>query len=361
MAKQMDSQNIIIILFIAYILNEKFNMEKLKEFLTTLRKKVVNLTTLNEESLSKQPLFWLGVSVPIILSCYIEYRIIITENIKLEISNINRIFEISKIPMYISALTPTLGIFISNIHRTIQIKKQIDSSAHQINISSNQYNAALEQLSIAQKKSTSDSYYSHYKYISDEFKNIQLIEFSDSNISLLKNKKIMVKRPHALYKKIFPDSSIVNGCNPVISTKFIDKISILLSGSAEKITKNRMEILNDFKNKNEENIKKTISHIDDNLSEILKLLYSSCNTIRLIDLSYSETTPRDSTSEHMDILRTFFEMAWAVRQVNDLVVSVFDIINLQLNDNEDLSKSLSLFQNTIDMFAEIYSDFKNDI
>ncbi|MBO1916557.1 hypothetical protein J4727_17645 [Providencia rettgeri] len=77
----------------------------------------------------------------------------------------------------------TLGVLISSIHKTIQTKKQIQ---------------------VTEIKNISDSFYSHKKYIIEEFNTIKVAH------EIIEN-DIIIKLPNKLYKKLYHKSTVANG------------------------------------------------------------------------------------------------------------------------------------------------------
>lgn len=146
---------------------------------------------LKPDSLDKQYLFWLGIIVPIGVFFYLEYFVFLSNEITFNADGFKIFFEESKLPLGVLALSPIFGVIVSNIHRTIQTEKQIN---------------------VTEVKNISDSFYTHNKYIIEEFRSIQC-----QNSYL----KMAVDSPNGLYKKIYPFSNIKHGYNETISQSFI--------------------------------------------------------------------------------------------------------------------------------------------
>lgn len=331
-----------LILYEELVLNDpKLFMNK---FISKLKCHLIFLFGLNECSLSKQPLFWLGITLPIITASYLEYEILSESKTSLTIANLDEIFKLSSIPIYISAITPTLGIFISNIHRTIQTKKQIDTSNNQVKI-------ALNQLQIAQTKNTQDGFYAHYKHITESFKNIVLIAKEDSIYSSLRTQKLFILRPHSLYKKIFSQSSISNGCIITISNEFEEKIIEKLNNISSEITKNRNDIFECFYKKQNQNIKKIIYDINREISSLLTYVFVSYNTVKFIEPAVNEKGDIKQST-------TLYEIALGIKKTHDMVVSIIDISEIS---NEQLKEAVKRFRKTVNFYTSIRMDIRRKI
>lgn len=150
---------------------------------------------LNDESLDKQPLFWFAVLSPIVL--FLIFGVIIWKDYIPDLSGtgLDKFAQISKFPLAALALSPIFGVIVSNIHRTIQTKKQIQ---------------------VTEIKNISDGFYSHNKYIIEEFKSI---EYKNNQL------KMLIDSPNKLYKRIYPASNVKNGYSESINEAFISTLN----------------------------------------------------------------------------------------------------------------------------------------
>lgn len=167
---------------------------------------------LNDESLDKQPLFWFAVLSPIAL--FLIFGVVIWKDYIPDLSKagLNKFAEISKFPLAILALSPIFGVIVSNIHRTIQTKKQIQ---------------------VTEVKNISDGFYAHNKFILEEFKSIT--EKNDGN-----NIELSIISPNILYKKIYDKSTLSNGANNNVSTEFLAELERnIISLNNELINSNK--------------------------------------------------------------------------------------------------------------------------
>lgn len=164
---------------------KNFNKFKIGSFFShqvnTLKplKKLVRLVNLNEDNLAKQPIFWIGIILPLVVAGWAEYNIILLNPNFLSFKEIKNFYEASTPALYITALTPTLGILISNIHKSIQTEKEIISS---------------------EAKNIIDLFYAHYEYTTEEFRRLDD-----------KKNRLIVMNPNHLYRKVFPSASYLNG------------------------------------------------------------------------------------------------------------------------------------------------------
>lgn len=189
----------------------KFKISSFFSYQIQTLKPIKRLVSLNEDNLAKQPVFWIGIISPFIVASWVEYRIILLHPDLLSFENIKELFDKSAPALYTSALTPTLGILISNIHRSIQTKKQIERSEEQINIT--------------KSKNNFDSFNSHVKIICDELNGFKVTLLSCEYV---------IKNKMKLYRDIFDKSSGVHGVNNTISENFISNLDKLHSNLYQK-------------------------------------------------------------------------------------------------------------------------------
>ncbi|QKJ48532.1 hypothetical protein G9394_07420 [Proteus vulgaris] len=81
---------------------------------------------LDDQGLHLQPLFWLLITFPLIISAILW--LLISENYSLNLTKdgYNQFIEYAKLPLLILTLSPILGAFVINAHRSIQTAKQIE-------------------------------------------------------------------------------------------------------------------------------------------------------------------------------------------------------------------------------------------
>ncbi len=187
---------------------------------------------IKSDSLDKQYLFWLGIIVPIGIFFYLEYFVFLSNEINFDSGGFSVFFNESKLPLGVLALSPIFGVIVSNIHRTIQTEKQIQ---------------------VTEIKNISDSFYSHKKYIIEEFNTIKVAH------EIIEN-DIIIELPNKLYKKLYHKSTVANGFNESIDQDYLqslknklNELNNVIQSMATKTKENNYignSIINDFlKNK----------------------------------------------------------------------------------------------------------------
>lgn len=165
-------------------------------------KKIWKSLKLTSDSLDKQNLFWIAIITPIIYFVIIGVIAWMGTDVNVNYQGFNKFLEISKLPLGILALSPILGVIVSNIHRTIQTEKQI---------------------LVTEQKNISDSFYSHYKFITDEFKDISFsMKVLDEDI------KIESISAHSTYRKFFKDANPKQGAPDKADKESIEYLSKIL-------------------------------------------------------------------------------------------------------------------------------------
>lgn len=312
----------------------KFKIDSFFSYQTTTLR---HLFGLNEENLAKQPIFWIGIILPLIVASWIEYHVIILDPDLLSFEKLEDFFKASSSALYISALIPTFGVIISNIHRTIQTKKQIETSLNQIKISNEQFNLAQNQFEATKIKNTLDSYYTHFNNTISEFRKITFRKNSKSKTLILKNKEIVIYRPVRLYRNIFNKSNPVNGYDISLNEKFIIKIGEVINRNLPKIEINEEVIKKIIKNGDTKTFKLYLQAYRQFNKEIFGLFYARCITGRLIEQIKNE-------EKSIDIKATFNEMFFGVSFTQELIINVLDILDVKRNNSLLNGSLMSLSQ-----------------
>lgn len=151
------------------------------------------------DSLDKQNLFWIAIFAPIVYFFLLGCVAWSGTEIDRSWNGFNKFLEISKLPIGILALSPIFGVFVSNVHRTIQTEKQIS--------------ATEKQITIAEEKNYSDSFYAHKKYIIEEFNTINSVYGVEE--------KITIESPSILYKVIYHKSNVRDGFSESINPNYL--------------------------------------------------------------------------------------------------------------------------------------------
>lgn len=251
---------------------DNFYKFKIDSFFSYQIPALKRLVSLNEENLAKQPIFWIGIILPLVIAGWVEYQIILLNPDLLSFKKLDEFFKSSSSALYISALIPTLGVIIANIHRTIQTKNQIEKTE--------------EQMNITKLKNNFDSFNSHMKIICDELK-----EFK---VTLL-DSEYTIKNKMKIYRDIFENSSSKNGVNNIISNNFITKLDVLYAD----LYKHSGAILSDlFFNideeklnyyENEDRINSYVYNIHDSIIYLFEHLDLYQDNYKYLDLSFDKS------------------------------------------------------------------------
>ncbi|MEQ4641227.1 hypothetical protein ABN072_08085 [Providencia rettgeri] len=308
---------------------KNFNKFKIISFFSyqvkTLKplKKLVRLVNLNEDNLAKQPIFWIGIIVPLLVAGWVEYKIIILNPDLLSFEKVKYLFERSAPALYISALIPTLGIFISNIHRTIQTKKQIQ---------------------VTESKNISDSFYAHNKYIIEEFNALKFkVNWFDADIT--------ISSPNKLYKRIFKKSNIKDGMSSEVSEEYLPLITNDLRWFIDNIRDIALEFKKENFNLNHDLISKVYYFMDNayfaaknivNLNEINDdlILLLQCKIIEIKEDANNKINKKSNMAKELIIkeqytyvLNEIFNCIYNLVNFIFMMYSrIFDIINVKRPD-----------------------------
>ncbi|OBY36440.1 hypothetical protein PR729_14280 [Providencia rettgeri] len=124
--------------------SDNFYKFKIDSFFSYQIPALKRLVSLNEENLAKQPIFWIGIILPLIVASWIEYQIILLNPELLSFGNLKYLFERSAPALYVSALIPTLGVLflisielykLKNRYKSQKLKIFQIAFMHTINIS----------------------------------------------------------------------------------------------------------------------------------------------------------------------------------------------------------------------------------
>ncbi|QXB05309.1 MULTISPECIES: hypothetical protein [Providencia] len=205
----MDTIYSLLILFVLYCIvsdwfmheyGEKLNGNnfykfKIGSFFSYQIPTLKRLVSLDEKSLARQPIFWILIGIPLIGAVWIEYQIYLL-NPKLFLLNetnaITKLFTESASALYVSALIPTFGVLISNIHKSIQVSVELKTSDNDNKV---------------------NLFFKHRDWFVNEINKINS-----------KNSLVTVKNPLLLYGKIYKNSNYNNGLNSEVSSKLLGKV-----------------------------------------------------------------------------------------------------------------------------------------
>lgn len=144
--------------------------------------KRTNAIHMNDEPLTKQPLFVAAILIP--FASFTTFGIIswLGHNLQLDAEGLNNFLNISKLPLGLLSLSIPLGVIVSNIHRTIQTDTQIRE---------------------AQKKNKIDAFYAHRKNTVELFSNLNL----PTLIAIGQDINLKFENCYSIYKWIYPNAS----------------------------------------------------------------------------------------------------------------------------------------------------------
>lgn len=306
-------------------------------FIIEQGKSLFHLFRLNEDSLSRQPVFWMGTIIPVFIAAGFEYEILVQNNVVLTIGNIDEIFDHSKVPLYISAIAPTLGVFISNIHRTIQTKKQIETT---------------------ERKNVADSYYAHHKHITDGFNNLALAEQANAKVKVLQENPFTILRPGSLYKKIFPLSNVRDGFSDEVSDAFINSVIKTIKQFNEKNERKEDDFLNMLVKREIKDIHKAIRIYNSSINDILDCLYASRKKSALIEAEYDDI----NKVKKMNMVSTLREIGWGIRRVYDFLICVLDVAGIKVTDYPKLKSEMQKLVSILNIVSSVngkYQELQN--
>lgn len=305
---------------------------------------------LKSDSLDKQYLFWLGIIVPIGVFFYLEYFVFLSNEITFNAGGFKLFFEESKLPLGVLALSPIFGVIVSNIHRTIQTEKQIN---------------------VTEVKNISDSFYTHNKYIIEEFRLIQC-----QNPYL----KMAVDSPNILYKKIYPLSNIKYGYNETINQSFISVVIMKhyeLKLEIEKLTNELNDVKAETKSLIIESIIEYTEIVYFNLIELMKECHvnvddeyksyfydSKSKFIKELDIEIqdSEAHLQDEIIAYTNISALHGMIKCIISYISLFLVTlkkIFDVINL--DDTIELQELKKIIKNDLMHSYLKIAKLKNEI
>jgi len=306
-------------------------------FIIEQSQSLFRLFRLNEDSLSRQPVFWMGTIIPVFVAAGFEYEILLRNNVALTIENIDNIFDYSKVPLYISAIAPTLGVFISNIHRTIQTKKQIETT---------------------ERKNVADSYYAHHKHITDGFNNLVLAEQSNAKVKVLQENPFTILRPGSLYKKIFPRSNVRDGFSDEVSEDFIRSLVKAIKRFNEQNEREEDNFLEMLTKREIKDIHQAIRTYNSSIRNVLSCFYASGKKSALIEAEYDE----NNKIKKMNMINTLREVGWGIRRVYDFIVCVLDVAGIKIADHQELKSEMKKFVAILNVVSSVnmkYQELQN--
>ncbi len=266
---------------------------------------------LNEENLLKQPLFIASILIPLHTFMVYGFWVWKGHGIDFTANGFNNFLEISKLPLLLLASSVPLAAIVNNVHRTIQVEKQITETS---------------------RKNLSDSYYTHLKFITEAFeKNIQHeIKFHDHS------SKLKISHPLSLYRELFPKSNSEQGVNYEINKALFE----FLSAEWEKLNFNidafRLHydsLLSDKSNqKLKESLSLIINSIEGNIISIFKKLHvTGYHFHKMFVYRYDTGGIQTSFMSHEDMINK-------IALCETICLFIFEVVN---TNDEIINKHLA--------------------
>ncbi|WP_445435687.1 hypothetical protein [Citrobacter amalonaticus] len=217
--------------------------------------------TFNHEQLLKQTPFHIAILAPFLSFLYFGYLSWKGHTPQFDSKGMGVFLEISKLPLLILSLTLPLGALAANVHRTFQIKKQIE---------------------LSEEKNLSDMYYAHNKSYVENFSKVNASrpirtspnEKLNSYIEKINELSVYVGRPNSLYEKFYPESSPEFGPQYAPSKKTLQVIERLIDKSLDTFNAFDEKVIN----------QKKITGVTQKDADLLKIkngLLSICKYIAL--------------------------------------------------------------------------------
>lgn len=311
-----------------------YQVKALKPF-----KRLVNL---NEDNLAKQPIFWTCTVLPLIIAGWIEYNIILLNTDLLSFENIKALFTDSAPALYISALTPTLGILISNIHKSIQVSVELKTSDNDNKV---------------------NLFFKHRDWFVNEINEINS-----------KNSLITVRNPLLLYGKIYQNSNYNNGLNLDISKKLLENVvNELIEAEFELNEFNKNTDSNYFEISNYQvriidkcahDLEHAINYLEfeiiekkalKNFSEFLYLVQDHSDYDPYASGKNVIYTKYDSID---DVFTTYLNIFKECTKIVDAVVKVIEFDSIPEDIHKEIKRYIFSFKGSIYLFEENLSIYK---
>ncbi|ENL8515676.1 hypothetical protein AB6H97_002712 [Providencia rettgeri] len=207
---------------------------------------------IDAKPLTQQTLFWLAILIPIVSFIYFGLFAWWGKTPVFSAHGFERFIKISTLPLGLLSLAIPFTAVINNIHRTVQTNEQINQ---------------------AKKKNDFDLFYSHRKnfidYISSRNQEVFTITvrkyFSATDYTEKKLEyRVKPANPYLIYKKIYNinDTEI-----PSINASYLNNLNKIW-----KVINNKLEDFEYFKSNKSSESDKAFEIIEENISEIIKIL-----------------------------------------------------------------------------------------
>lgn len=294
-------------------------------FFKKLRKKA----KITSDSLDNQNLFWIAIFSPIVYFFLFGVLAWIGTDFDFKYQGFNKFLEISKLPLGILAFSPIFAVIVSNIHRSIQTDKQIV---------------------VTENKNLIDGYYSHVKFISENFEkvNFKAVFFvmkKDENNENQYHPIIVIdtniNRCISLYNKIFTQSNYTNGFDLNISESFVSELKLKLN-----------ELLGALNDTKSIFLKINSLYEDDSVIDNTKNLIDKVNNVlAFLGVGKTAFTNYNYYGSHARIVKDYlhFNFYYRTGHLPKILITkikdIFDIIGYHDDDFESIFNSLDQMGN----------------
>lgn len=166
--------------------------------------KILSYLALNPTTgLEKQPLFWLAITIPVMIALGVAIPVWLDYSISFNEEAYSKFLSISRLPIGIISLAIPLGVLIGKLHGARQTAMQIDHAKKQIENTE-------KQISNTEKDNKTKFYLSHFDHFC---KHVDFVEGALANKyeGILDDNPLPIINKLSLYRKIYPENSLEKG------------------------------------------------------------------------------------------------------------------------------------------------------
>ena len=285
-------------MFIAYLLTEVTLCARNKAF------------AMNAKPLTEQYLFKQAIRIPLLSALFFGVLSWIGHTPQFDSEGFSNFISISKLPIGLLSLTIPFVAVVNNMHRAIQTNTQIIES---------------------QKKNISDSYYSHFKYITDYFSNLPKRKL-DLRVSYNNdiNYEYDISYPVHLYKFLFSKNNPTDGTfnTDINYVRKLTHLIVEISQHCIHIIESENTLLQEYEINPNIDLKKTatrqatsLNKIEKNIEKLHKML---CINVPRYNYHYNYTS-----QNHALTLYTCFgstkELSGRIEIIYQFMMNVLEI------------------------------------
>ena len=294
---------------------------------------------MNAKPLTEQYLFKQAIRIPLFSALFFGVLSWIGHSPQFDSEGFSNFITISKLPIGLMSLTIPFVAVVNNMHRTIQTNAQIIES---------------------QKKNISDSYYSHFKYITDYFSNLPKRKL-DLRVSYNNdiNYEYSISYPVHLYKFLYSKNNPTDGTFNT-NINYVRKITDLIveiSKNCSHIIELEKTLLQECETNPDTDLKKmaieqaiSLHKIESNIEKLHKML---CINSPRYNYHYSYTSQNNSLNLCTDFGSTK-ELSGRIEIIYQFMMNVLEITS-HFSLDDIIKKDKGNLMNAIDFLR------KNDI